>query len=259
MPEREVLLARTFVDVADTLVDDFDVVDFLTVLTTRTVELFELSEAGLLLADPSGGVNVAASSSHRMELLELFELQHDEGPCLDCYRSGEHVACPDLRAAFDVWPRFAPEAVDRGFGSVYAVPMRLRSQVIGSLNLLRTTPGELGANDLVAAQALADVATIGILQQRAVTQQQLLAEQLQYALDSRVTVEQAKGVVAEHAQIDMEAAFSALRTYARNQNERLVDVAQAVGARNLPAATVVAETRRADRSPRRPGPTDRNH
>ena len=250
MAPRAELLARTFVDVADTLVADFDVVDYLTTLTMRTVELFEPSEAGLLLADPAGRVNVAASSSHRMELLELFEIQQDEGPCLDCYHSGEPVRCPDLTAAFGRWPRFAREAVAHGYGSVYALPMRLRNQVIGSLNLLREVPGELDASDLVVAQALTDVATIGILQQRAASEQRLLAEQLQYALDSRVTIEQAKGVVAEHGRLDMDAAFAALRLYARNKNERLVDVAHAVAARTLPAADIAAEAARAPRPPR---------
>jgi hypothetical protein len=250
MAPRSELLARTFVDVADTLVADFDVVDFLTLLTTRTVELFELSEAGLLLADPSGRVNVAASSSHRMELLELFEIQQDEGPCLDCYRTGDPVRCPDLSAALGRWPRFAAEAIEHGYGSVYALPMRLRTQVIGSLNLLREVQGELDENDLVAAQALADVATIGILQQRAASEQRLLAEQLQYALDSRVTIEQAKGVIAEHSGVDMDSAFAALRLYARNKNERLVDVAHAVAARALPAADIAAESARPARPPR---------
>lgn len=244
MPVREELLVRTFVDVADTLVDDFDVVEFLTLLTTRTVELFGLSEAGLLLAVPGGGMNVAATSSDRMELLELFELQHDEGPCLDCYRRGEPVWCADLRKESARWPRFAPEAVARGFGSVYAVPMRLRTQVIGSLNLLRTETGELAASDLVTAQALADVATIGILQQRAASEQRLLAEQLQYALDSRVTIEQAKGVISEHGHVAMEQAFSALRNYARAHNQRLADVALAVATRTLPAATILTQPAR---------------
>ena len=238
MAPRAELLARTFVDVADTLVADFDLVDFLTLLTARTVELFELAEAGLLLSDPSGGVNVAASSSHRMELLELFEIQHDEGPCLDSFRTGELVRAPDLTTVVERWPRFAPEAISRGYRSVYAVPMRLRTQVIGSLNLLRSETGELDPSDLVAAQALADVATIGILQQRAASQQRVLAEQLQYALDSRVTIEQAKGVIAEHAGLDMDAAFSALRQYARNRNQRLVDVAHAVAARTTAAAEI---------------------
>jgi hypothetical protein len=185
-----------------------------------------------------------------MELLELFEIQQDEGPCLDCYRTGNPVRCPDLSAAVGRWPRFAPEALAHGYGSVYALPMRLRAQVIGSLNLLRELPGELDANDLVAAQALADVATIGILQQRAASEQRLLAEQLQYALDSRVTIEQAKGVIAEHARLDMDAAFSALRQYARNHNERLVEVAHNVAARTLPAADISDELAGPSRSPR---------
>ena len=161
---RETCLAQTFVDVADTLVADFDIVEFLTVLTNRCVDLFDLSEAGLLLADLPDGVRVVASSSHQMELLELFELQYDEGPCLDCYRSGEPVRCDDLHRATERWPRFAPEALNAGWVSVYALPMRLREKTIGSLNLLRETSRPLEDSDLVAVQALADVATIGILQ-----------------------------------------------------------------------------------------------
>lgn len=238
--KREVLLARTFVDVADTLVADFDVVDFLTVLTTRCVELFDLSEAALMLGN-GDGVRVAASSSHKMELLELFEIQHDEGPSLDCFRTGTRVRCPDLRSAGDRWPRFAPEAVASGWESVYALPMRLRDQTIGSLNLLRAEPGDLDAADLVAAQALADVATIGILQHRAAEEHRLLAEQLQYALDSRIAIEQAKGVIAQHAGLDMDDAFGALRSYARDHNQRLVDVAHAVADRTLPTHAIAPQ------------------
>jgi len=238
--QREILLARTFVDVADTLVADFDVVDFLTVLTTRCVELFDLSEAALLLGN-GDGVRVAASSSHEMQLLELFEIQHDDGPSLDCYRTGTRVRCPDLRAATDRWPRFAPEAVASGWESVYALPMRLRDETIGSLNLLRAEPGDLDPADLVAAQALADVATIGILQHRAAEERRLLAEQLQYALDSRVAIEQAKGVVAQHAGLGMDDAFSALRRYARDHNQRLVDVAHAIANRTLPTHEIAPQ------------------
>jgi GAF domain-containing protein len=243
--QREGLLAQTFVDVADTLVADFDIVDFLTMLTHRCVELFDLSEAGLLLANPPDRVRVVASSSHRMELLELFELQHDEGPCLDCYRSGNPVRCDDLRGAAERWPMFAPEALAAGWASVYALPMRLRDRTIGSLNLLRVEPWPPGEAELVTAQALADVATIGILQYRAAEEQRLLAEQLQHALDSRVAVEQAKGVLAEYAQVSMETAFSALRRYARDHNRRLVDVAVDVVDRSL-AAETVAPRRGAD-------------
>jgi len=183
-------------------------------------------------------VSVAASSDDRMQLLELFELQHDEGPCLDCYRTGTAIRCDDLRVEGSGWPSFTPEAQARGFGSVYALPMRLRQQIIGSLNLLRADTHGLDSASLVAAQALADVATIGILQHRAAEEHQLLAEQLQYALTSRVLVEQAKGVVAERAHIDMDKAFGALRRYARDRNQRLVDVARAVVERTLPAGEI---------------------
>jgi hypothetical protein len=238
--QRETLLARTFVDVADTLVADFDVVDFLTVLTSRCVDLFGLSEAGLLLADPSGDLHIAASSSHQMQVLELFELQQDEGPSLDTFRSGASVHCENLQEATTRWPRFTSEALASGWAAVDALPMHLRHDVIGTLNLLRAEPGPLPATDLVAAQALADVATIGILQHRAAEEHRLLAEQLQYALNSRVAVEQAKGVVAEHAGVDMDGAFGALRKYARDRNQRLVDVAHAVVERRIAPGEVAA-------------------
>lgn len=237
--ERDALLARTFVDVADTLVAEFDVVDFLTLLTTRCVELFELSEAGLLLADPPNGLRVAASSSHEIEVLELFEIQDDDGPSVDCYHTGEQVHCDDISNATERWPRFATKALTAGWLSVHALPMRLRDRVIGTLSLLRSRPGALAAGDIVAAQALADVATIGILQHRAAEEQRLLAEQLQYALNSRVAVEQAKGVLAEYSDRDMEQAFSALRHYTREHNERLVDVAHAIVGRKLDPSVIV--------------------
>ena len=221
MAERETLLAQTFVDVADTLVADFDVVEFLTVLSARCVDLFDLSAAALLLGN-GDGVRVAASSSHEMHLLELFD--------------------DDLRTATDRWPRFAPEAIASGWASVSALPMRLRNHTIGSLNLLRAGPGELDGADVVAAQALADVATIGILQHRAAEEHRLLAEQLQYALDSRIAVEQAKGVIAQHANLDMDHAFAALRQYARSHNRRLVDVAHGVADRSIPT-NVIAPAR----------------
>lgn len=232
-------LARTFVDVADTLVADFDIVDFLTVLTVRCVDLFDVAAAGLLLSDAADGVRVAASSNDRMQLLELFEVQYDEGPCLDSYRSGEPVQCDDLAQALERWPTFVPEARSAGFVSAYALPMRLRHQVIGSLNLLGNRTHALDEPGLVEAQALADVATIGILQHRAAAEQRLLAQQLQYALQSRIAVEQAKGILAEYAGIDMDAAFSALRRYARDNNQRLVDVAIGLVERTLPAVTVL--------------------
>lgn len=239
MASRETLLARTFVDVSDTLVLDFDVVDFLSVLAGRCVELLSVSEAGLMLADSEGVLRVAASSSDTMNILELFELQHDDGPCVDCYRTKAPVREDDLHEAVSRWPRFAPEAIGAGFTSVYALPMRLRDQVIGSLNLLRAEPGVLDGDELLVAQALADVATIGILQHRAASESRLISEQLQYALNSRIVIEQAKGVLSARAGLDMDQAFTAMREYARSHSQLLVDVAQAIVQGSLATTTVI--------------------
>lgn len=240
MPTRETRLARTFVEAADTMVADFDVLDFLTTLATRCVELFDASEAGFMLAGLDRGLQVAASSSRSMNHLELFELQHNEGPCVDCYQNGQPVRSEDLSEDIQRWPTFAPEAVRAGYNSAFALPMRLRDTTIGSLNLLRVDRGALAEADLVDAQALADVATIGLLQHRAADDSQLLTEQLQYALNSRVAIEQAKGVLAQHGNLTIDEAFSALRRYARNNNQRLSDVARAVAERVLSPDVVEA-------------------
>jgi GAF domain-containing protein len=225
---REALLARTLVALADTLVDDFDVVELLTRLVDSSVDVLDVDAAGLMLASPGGELRVMASSSEAMRVLELFEVQSQEGPCLDCYRSGQPILNEDLATVNGRWPRFALEALEAGFHSVHALPMRLRGTIIGALNLFRTDLGEMTPADVVAAQALADVATIAILQHRASVEGQLVNEQLQHALNSRIAIEQAKGVVAERLNLDMEQAFSALRSHARNHNLRLADVAEAV-------------------------------
>ena len=222
---REALLARTFVELADTLVDDFDVVELLTRLADRCVDVLDVGAAGLMLAAPDGDLRVMASSSETMRLLELFELQSQEGPCLDCYRTGQPVVNQDLATVNGRWPRFAAQALAAGFHSVHALPLRLRGTVIGALNLFHIEPGEMRPADVDAAQALADVATIAILQHRAVHETQLVNEQLNWALNSRIVIEQAKGMIAERAGLNMQEAFSTLRTYARNHNLRLADVA----------------------------------
>ena len=218
----------TLVELADTLVADFDVVELLSLLADRCVEVLDVRAAGLMLVAPDGDLRVMASSSEAMRVLELFELQAQEGPCLDCYRSGAPVVNQDLATVNGRWPRFAPEALAAGFRSVHALPMRLRGSVIGALNLFHAEAGEMTSADVDAAQALADVATIAILQHRATLEAQVVNQQLQHALNSRVVLEQAKGMVAERAGLDMEQAFTALRTYARNHNLRLIDVAEAV-------------------------------
>ena len=225
------LLSETFVELTDTLVAGFDVIDFLHVLTDRSVQLLDVSAAGLLLADPRGELRgelrVVAASSEAARLLELFQLQNDQGPCLDCFRSGRPVAAADLAAAAARWPRFAPAARQAGFAAVQALPMRLREQVIGALNLFRADPGALAPADIRVGQALADVATISLLHERSMRHSDTLNEQLQAALNSRVIIEQAKGKLAERLGVDMDQAFSLLRDRARVSNRRLSDLAGA--------------------------------
>jgi GAF domain-containing protein len=235
---REVLLARALVELADTLVDDFDVVDLLTLLVDRCVEVLGVSAAGLMLLAPEGDLRVLASSSEAMRVVELFELQSREGPCLDCHQSGEPVVNQDLVVVNGRWPTFAPVALNAGFQLVHALPMRLRGQVIGALNLFQTREDALDTVDVAAGQAMADMATIAILHHRAAVESQLLTEQLSFALNSRIVIEQAKGVLAERRDLEMEQAFALLRNHARNHNLRLADVAQHVIDHTLDAAAL---------------------
>jgi GAF domain-containing protein len=230
---REAVLARTLVELADTLVDEFDVVELLTLLTDRCVDVLDVAAAGLMLVSPSGELRVMASSSEAMRVLELFELQSQEGPCLDCYRTGQPVVNQDLASVNGRWPKFAAEALAAGFQSVHALPMRLRGSVIGALNMFHVDTGQMREADVLAAQAFADVATIAVLQHRAVLEAQVLNNQLNQALNSRILIEQAKGVLSERAGLNMERSFAVLRNYARNHNLRLADVAQDVINDNL--------------------------
>jgi GAF domain-containing protein len=235
---RETLLAKTLVELADSLVADFDVVELLTLLADRCVDVLDVGAAGLMLAAPDGELRVIASSSETMRMLELLEIQAQEGPCLDCYRAGAPVANDDLTLVGDQWPQFAPAALAAGFRSVHALPMRLRGSVIGALNLFHLDPGEMRQADIDAAQAFADVATIAILQHRAATEAQTLNEQLNHALNTRIVIEQAKGMVAERRGLDMEQAFATLRNHARNHNLLLVDVATDIIGGVLPVGTL---------------------
>ena len=231
----EIQLADVFVEMADTLVDEFDVIDFLHVLTERCVQLLEISVAGLLLTDQRDALQVVAASSEQSRLLELFQLQTDQGPCVDCFRTGRPVSVADLPAA-GRWPRFTAAAAEVGFASVHALPMRLRTEVIGALNLFNTSPGALDEDKLRIGQALADVATIGLLQHRAIRRRDALTEQLQTALNSRVLIEQAKGLLSERLKVDLDEAFTVLRRTARSSNRRLSELAQAIvdGSEQIP-------------------------
>jgi len=219
-------LARAFVDLAETLVDDFDVHDLLHVLARNCTDLLSVAAAGLLFAD-DGVLRVAVSSSESARLLELFQLQNDEGPCLDAYRTGQPVAVENVPAMESRWPRFAAAASAQGFVSVVALPMRMRGETVGTLNLFGDeTSAGINEEGLQVAQALADVSTITILQDQLARHHELLAEQLQYALDSRVVIEQAKGVLAAEFGVGMDEAFQMLRARARDSRTRLAEVAK---------------------------------
>ena len=225
---RETLLARTMVELADNLVDDFDVVELLTTLAHRCVEVLDVDAAGIMLVGPDGELHLMASSSEVMRLVELFELQSRQGPCQDCFRTGRPVVNRDLTSNDPRWPRFAAVAVSEGFRAADAIPMRLRTHIIGALNLFRSTTGSLNDDDVVAGQALADIASIAIVQHRAAVDAQLLNQQLTEALTSRIVIEQSKGMIRERRQLPMDQAFALLRHHARGNNLRLADVARSI-------------------------------
>ena len=224
---READVVRSLVEMADTLVEDYDVVDVLTGLTDRCVSLLGVSAAGVMLASPAGKLGLVASSSEAMRLLELFELQAQEGPCLDAFRTGEPVRHAILEAGSGRWPSFSTAARNAGFRSASALPLRLRQVTIGALNLLSSTRAPIREEDAIVARAFSDLAAVSIIQHRASIEALRLNEQLSAALTSRVVIEQAKGVISERAGTDLAEAFSRLRGYARNHNLRLTNVAEA--------------------------------
>jgi len=225
---RENKLVETFVALADTLVEDFDLVEFLSRLTERIVELGLASEVGILLADEAGDLQFLAASHERAHTVELFQVQNHEGPCHDAHATGQQVSTADLRDELERWPLFAPRALAAGYHAVQAVPLRLRGRVLGALNLFDEAPGIVDPETLAVVQALADVATISLLQQRELDRAQAVQGQLQHALHSRISIEQAKGVLAERAGVEMDEAFQLLPGHARRSNRKLADVARDV-------------------------------
>ena len=219
--EREASLARAFVELADTLVNDYEVADFLYMLCDRANQVLSVDAVGVLVTDETGALRLSAASTEEMRVLELFEVQQRQGPCYDAFENGNQIAEGDVQAAEDRWPEFVPKALTRGFKSVHAFPLRLRNERIGALNMFRYERGAFDDRDVQAGQALADVATIGILQERAVREERGRAKQLQHALDSRVLIEQAKGVLAARMGLEMNEAFNLIRRHARDNNTRI--------------------------------------
>ena len=225
---RESKLSAAFVKLADTLVTEFDVVDLLHWLVEQCTDILDTQAGGLMLADPTGQLQLVASTSEEAELVEIFQLAAGEGPCLDCFRTGTPVTVGNIEADGGSWPTFSAEALKFGFRSIHATPLRLRGQIIGTMNLFSHHVGALVSEDIAVAQALADVATIGILQERHIRSANVVAEQLQRALDSRILIEQAKGVLTATMNTTMNDAFAIMRTYARDRNLPLRQVADDV-------------------------------
>ena len=243
MSAREDDIVASFVSMAGSLARGHDVNDLLTQLTSDCARLLDVSAVGLLIADQRGALHVVAASSERVADLEAFQAQRAQGPCHTCYLDGQPVNVPDLAASAARWPDFAVVAARAGVASVHAVPMRLRDAIVGALNLFGSTTGALNEADLRLAQALADVATIALIQDRAAADTTIVNEQLQNALDSRVVLEQAKGVLAYSGDLDMSAAYAALRTYARDHNLKITELARALVNRALPVALVLEHAR----------------
>ena len=242
-------LADVFVDVADTLVADFDLIEFLHGVAHHAADITGGAAAGVLLSSHDGTLHHIGASSEDARLLELFQIQNSEGPCFDSLRTGEPVVAPDLALAGDRWPSFAPRAVELGLASVYAFPMRLRERVIGGLNVFLIQRRELEAEAVRVLQALADVATIALIQERAVSRAEVVTEQLQSALQSRIIVEQAKGAIARTYDITVDEAFVLLREHARSSRRRLTDVAHEI----VTSASGPGVLRRPSTGPPRPG------
>jgi GAF domain-containing protein len=243
--DRERQIIQAFVALSGELTEGYDVVDLLSELTLECARLLNVASAGLLLADGSGVLHVMAASSERTRHLELFQLQREEGPCLECFSSGHAVAVPDLADAIERWPQFVAAALQGGYRAVHALPMRLRGQVLGTLGLFGDITGDLGEDDVQLAQALAHVASVAVVNERAAADSAQLNSQLQTALNSRVAIEQAKGVLAEIGGLEMDQAFTALRRYARDCGARLSDVAGDVVHRRLPGRVVLDHARAA--------------
>jgi GAF domain-containing protein len=234
---RESGLARAFVRLADTLASDFDIVDFLHGLSADSVEILRAAAAGVMLADARGGLRLIASSDERMRLLELFELQGAQGPCLDAYATGRALQA-NAADSLARWPVFAEQASSAGFRLMCAVPLKVRTDVIGALNLFRGSDEPFTGTEMEIAQAMAEMAAIGLIQERALSERNLLAAQLQAALNSRVIIEQAKGMVAEYQSVTVDEAFVLLRNYARYHNRKLSEVAGDVVDRRIPSAAL---------------------
>ena len=239
---RETRVNAAFVAVADTLTTDYDMVDLLHTLVQECVGILGMQAGGLMLVDNTGELQLMTSTSEAAGFVEVMQLNASAGPCIDCFRTGKAVSVKEVSESTP-WPAFRASASQQGFRSVLATPTKLRGRIIGTMNLFGTHAGEVSARDAAVAQALADVATIGILQERVIRESHLMEEQLHRALDSRIVIEEAKGVIANDLSLSLDGAFGLLRTYARNRNLTIRSVAEQVSNREVEARDIAGDAR----------------
>jgi len=201
--------------------------DVLQHLGDRSLELLGVAGVGVLLVD-DGELTVATTNSELGEAAERLEVETGEGPCVDALRAGAVVTVPDLAEVAHRYPTFAPKALAAGVHSVHGLPLSGRGEMVGVLNVVHSEPLDLPAGDLAMAQMLADVAVSYIISVRMHEQSSRLASQLQRALDTRVVIEQAKGMLAERHGEPLTTAFDRLRQRARSTNMTVRDVAAGV-------------------------------
>jgi GAF domain-containing protein len=225
---REARVAKAFIRTTSALMTPYDIVELLSTLMATCTDIFGLEAGGILIADVVGDLELVASTSEEASIVETMVIGAGAGPCIDAYVRGEIVTVADIAVDAEEWPQFRSTALAQGFRSVHAVPMRIRGEVVGVMALLGTHAGRLPADDLEAAQSLADIATLGIIHERSFRQPHAITEQLHLALDTRILIEQAKGVLAQSGGLTMDAAFDALRQYARQNELTLREVADRV-------------------------------
>ena len=242
-PSRETRITTAFVAVADTLTTDFDVIDLLHTLVEQCTTILDTDAGGLMLVDSAGQLELMTSTSEAADFVEVMQLNADSGPCIDCFKRGIAVSVPDIKKDGAQWPEFQRAALDKGFQSAHAIPLKLRGQIIGTMNLFAHQTGALSVRDAAVAQALADVATIGILQERVIRESNILAEQLHRALDSRVLVEQAKGIISHSLSVSMDQAFAVLRAHARDNNLTIRSVAEGISNLSVSVESIVRPVR----------------
>ncbi|MGW7412317.1 GAF and ANTAR domain-containing protein [Streptomyces sp. NPDC054863] len=241
MISREQHIAKAFVSLADSFAEDVDPTVLLDRLAAHCVALTSTDAAGIMMIDARGSLRTMAVSDSRAALLELFQMQSGQGPCIDAWHEQHRLDVPDLATQESRWPDFVPLARELGFRGAYALPMKVNGQGVGALNLLREDPGTLTDTELALAQALADVACVAVVRWQAdPARPHDVLTQVQAAVSVKATIETAKGLLAAAGGIGVQEADAALHRYSRLHGMSPSDAAQQLVRRTLDPCEVMA-------------------